>query len=91
MRPKIEGTAYKPEAIEFAPGDRLLILTDGFTEAHDPAGALFGEPRIEALLAAAHGMPHETPFLDKLAADVRAFEAGRPASDDMAAILFEVV
>jgi hypothetical protein len=35
-------------------------------------------------------MPHETPFLDKLAADVRLFEAGRPASDDMAAILFRV-
>ncbi len=90
--------AYKPEAIELAPGDRLLILTDGFTEAHDPADALFGEPRIEALLAAAEqnsdAAARETapasPFLDRLAADVRLFEAGRPASDDMAAILFRV-
>ena len=82
----IEGTAYKSDAVELAAGDRLLILTDGFTEAADRAGALFGEPRIEALLAAAD----ETPFLDRLAAEVRAFEAGQPASDDMAAILFRV-
>jgi sigma-B regulation protein RsbU (phosphoserine phosphatase) len=86
----MEGTAYRPESVELAAGDRLLILTDGFTEAHDPSDALFGEPRVEALLTAAQKTADEMPFLDKLAADVRAFEAGRPASDDMAAILFEV-
>jgi sigma-B regulation protein RsbU (phosphoserine phosphatase) len=86
----MEGIAYKPGSVELAAGDRLLILTDGFTEAHDPAGALFGEPRIEALLGAAQDAADATPFLDKLAADVRVFEAGRPASDDMAAILFQV-
>jgi sigma-B regulation protein RsbU (phosphoserine phosphatase) len=82
----IEGTTYKPDTVELAAGDRLLILTDGFTEAADPAGALFGEPRIEALLAAAD----DTPFLNKLAAEVRLFEAGQPASDDMAAILLGI-
>jgi phosphoserine phosphatase RsbU/P len=82
----IEGSDYKPDAVDLAPGDRILILTDGFTEAADPAGALFGEPRIEALLAAAD----DTPFLNKLTAEVRVFEAGQPASDDMAAILLRV-
>jgi sigma-B regulation protein RsbU (phosphoserine phosphatase) len=82
----LEATAYKPDAIDFAAGDRILILTDGFTEAADPAGALFGEPRIEALLAGTD----DAPFLDKLAAEVRLFEAGQPASDDMAALLFRV-
>ncbi len=84
------GTIYKPETIELAAGDRVLILTDGFTEAQDPAGALFGEPRIEALLGEAQGTPHDTPLLETLAAEVRRFEAGRPASDDMAAILLRV-
>jgi sigma-B regulation protein RsbU (phosphoserine phosphatase) len=82
----IEGAAYKADAIEFAAGDRILVLTDGFTEAADPAGTLFGEPPIEALLAATH----DAPFLDKLTAEVRAFEAGQPASDDMAAVLLRV-
>ena len=82
----MEGIAYRPDTVEFAAGDRVLILTDGFTEAADPAATLFGEPRIEALLATSD----EVPFLDKLAAEVRRFEAGQPASDDMAAILFRV-
>src|SRR5262249_45057955 len=82
----IEGGIYKSDAVELAAGDRLLILTDGFTEAADPAGALFGEPRIAALLAAAD----DAPVLNKLAAEVRVFEAGQPASDDMAAILFRI-
>jgi sigma-B regulation protein RsbU (phosphoserine phosphatase) len=82
----MEGTAYKPASIDLTAGDRMLILTDGFTEAADPAGALFGEPRIAALLAA----DDDTPFLDKLTAEVRIFEAGQPASDDMAAILFRI-
>jgi phosphoserine phosphatase RsbU/P len=84
------GTIYKPETIELAAGDRVLILTDGFTEGQDPAGALFGEPRIEALLRETQATPVATPLLDKLAAEVRRFEAGRPASDDMAAILLRV-
>jgi sigma-B regulation protein RsbU (phosphoserine phosphatase) len=82
----IEGAAYKSDVIDFAAGDRILVLTDGFTEAADPAGTLFGEARIEALLAA----EDESPFLALLTAQVRAYEAGEPASDDMAAVLLRL-
>jgi sigma-B regulation protein RsbU (phosphoserine phosphatase) len=81
----IEGAAYKSATIDFAAGDRILILTDGFTEAADPADTLFGEAPIEALLA---GIPeNDTGALAALTAQVRAHEAGLPSSDDMAAIL----
>ena len=81
----IEGAAYKSATIDFAAGDRILILTDGFTEAADPADTLFGEAPIEALLA---GIPeNDTGALAALTARVRAHEAGLPSSDDMAAIL----
>jgi sigma-B regulation protein RsbU (phosphoserine phosphatase) len=81
----IEGAAYKSASVDFAPGDRILILTDGYTEAAEPAGALFGEAPIEALLAA---LPEDdTAALGTLTEAVRAFEAGAPAADDMAAIL----
>jgi sigma-B regulation protein RsbU (phosphoserine phosphatase) len=81
----IEGAAYKSATVEFSAGDRILVLTDGFTEAADPAGALFGEARIETLLAQ---MPEDdTAALATLTAQVRAFEAGQPSSDDMAAVL----
>jgi sigma-B regulation protein RsbU (phosphoserine phosphatase) len=82
-----EEIAYRQAAVTLAPGDRLLIVTDGFTEAHDPAGALYGEPRIDAFMAALDGRPEP---LQRLIREVRAFEAGAPAFDDMAAILLSL-
>jgi serine phosphatase RsbU (regulator of sigma subunit) len=35
---------------QFAPGDRLLLLSDGVVEAQDAHGRLFGFERIHALL-----------------------------------------
>jgi sigma-B regulation protein RsbU (phosphoserine phosphatase) len=81
----IKGAAYTSATVAFAAGDRILVLTDGFTEAADPAGALFGEAPVEALLAQiAEG---DTAALAALTAKVRAHEGGQPSSDDMAAVL----
>jgi sigma-B regulation protein RsbU (phosphoserine phosphatase) len=76
---------YKAGEATLAPGDRLLIVTDGFTEAHDPQGALYGDARVAQFMAAV--APGDTDALGRLAGDVRAFAAGRPAFDDMAALL----
>jgi sigma-B regulation protein RsbU (phosphoserine phosphatase) len=84
----IEATSYKAETISLSPGDRLLIVTDGFTEAHDPSDAIYGEARVEGFLAGLE--PAESQPLKELASRVRAFEAGRPAFDDMAAILLSL-
>ena len=81
----IEGTAYKSATVDFAAGDRLLVLTDGFTEAADPADVLFGEAPIEALLGQI--AENDTAALATLTAQVRAHEGGQPSSDDMAAVL----
>jgi sigma-B regulation protein RsbU (phosphoserine phosphatase) len=81
----MEGAAYKAGSTSLDPGDRILILTDGYTEAADPSGALFGEAPIEALMAGSKD--DDDAMLKTLTRQVRAFEAGQPASDDMAAIL----
>ncbi len=80
-----EKTDYKPGSATLAAGDRLLVLTDGFTEAHDPNGALYGDGKVVEFVAGLQA--NETEPLKRLTGAVRAFEAGRPASDDMAAIL----
>jgi sigma-B regulation protein RsbU (phosphoserine phosphatase) len=83
-----EDFAYQQFSVVLGADDRLLIVTDGFTEAHDAADELFGEPRIAAFMAALP--PDADQPLPTLVGQVRAFEAGRPAFDDMAAILLSL-
>lgn len=42
----MEDTEYEQSEIQLSSGDRLLLYTDGVTEAHDPQKNLFGEERL---------------------------------------------
>jgi sigma-B regulation protein RsbU (phosphoserine phosphatase) len=63
------------------PGDCLLIVSDGITEAATPDGTLFTDAGVVSWL----GTPQHA--LAGLVAEVRDFEAGYPASDDLSALL----
>jgi phosphoserine phosphatase RsbU/P len=84
----VEDAVYQVETVMLTPGDHVLIVTDGFTEAHDPGNSLYGEARVEEFLAGLASSNSEP--LKTLARHVRAFEAGRPAFDDMAALLLSL-
>jgi sigma-B regulation protein RsbU (phosphoserine phosphatase) len=74
--PWVQGTAH------MSAGDRLVLFTDGVTEAQNPAGALWDdEGLLECLERHPRASARET--LDVIVAAVRAFEAGGPASDDV--------
>jgi phosphoserine phosphatase RsbU/P len=81
----LERAAYSSSSITLLPGDWLLALTDGITEAMNSKKALFGEAAVEACEAVFS--PNEANPLARLIEDVRRFEEGQPASDDVAAIL----
>lgn len=71
------------------PGDRLLVYTDGITEARDPAGVLFGLPRLvdHVQRHAGAGLPGPET-LRRLAHAVSAHHEG-PATDDATLLLAE--
>ncbi|HEY0534332.1 MAG TPA: PP2C family protein-serine/threonine phosphatase, partial [Actinoplanes sp.] len=71
------------------PGDRLLLYTDGITEARDPAGELFGIRRLadHAERHAAAGLP-ASETLRRLAQAVAGHQDG-PARDDATLLLAE--
>jgi hypothetical protein len=46
----IEGAQYERGFVYLAPGDLLLLFTDGLSEAMNPAGEEFGEERLRALM-----------------------------------------
>jgi PAS domain S-box-containing protein len=84
----IEDLTYREGTAAFDPGDRFLAVTDGITEAVDPSDAQFGEARLEAYFAELG--PADIDVLERLTALVRTFEGGRPAFDDIAALLATV-
>lgn len=44
------GMTYEEKETTLACGDTVLFYSDGLAEAHDPAGEMFGFPRLQALL-----------------------------------------
>jgi phosphoserine phosphatase RsbU/P len=73
---------YSSESVELAPGDTLVLSTDGVSEAANPGGALFGDERLHACFANGAGAT-AADSVERLMASVRAFAAGAPQSDDI--------
>ncbi len=75
----IEGAPFSSGAVQLQPGDRVLIVTDGVTEASAPDGEFFGEARL--------GLPEfEKATLDDIFLQVERF-AGTLAADDDCTVL----
>lgn len=71
---------YSERAITLAPGDLLLLYTDGITEAVSRSGEQFGLPRLAASLAAAPGRPDAV--IAAVTAAVARHADGQPYADD---------
>ena len=53
------GMIYKNGVVKLAPGDALLLYTDGTTEARSPDGAFFGEDGLRETVAREYGRGFE--------------------------------
>lgn len=73
--------AYPVEALVLGPGDALILLTDGITEAQNAGDALYGHKRLLAGRAVAHATA--TDICEAIRDDVRLFEDGTEATDDL--------
>lgn len=69
-------------------GDRLLLYTDGVTEARGEGGEEFGRPRVEQVLLAHAALPAAT-IRDRLVEQVDRFTGGRPQDDDLTVVVVE--
>ena len=73
---------FHSSKVKLSPGDIVLVYTDGFTEAANPEGEFFGEPRLRDLLKQEPGKTLDE-LLAKIQAVVREFTRGASQSDDM--------
>ncbi|HVT19465.1 MAG TPA: SpoIIE family protein phosphatase [Thermoanaerobaculia bacterium] len=74
--------------IALAPGDRLLLYTDGASEINDAGGRELGAEGLAETLAACRGLPAGA-VLDALLARIREHGGGRPVADDVTLLLVE--
>jgi phosphoserine phosphatase RsbU/P len=65
-----------------APGERLLLHSDGLTEARNTTDSEFGDNYVEAI-AGWHPEASAQGLVDELVAEWRAFTMGKPVDDDM--------
>ncbi|WP_437925011.1 SpoIIE family protein phosphatase [Sorangium sp. So ce291] len=69
-----------------APGDLLVLLTDGFYEYQDAAGQVFGKERVGDLIHRLNARP-TSDILGALLAEVRRFAGSAKQIDDLTALL----
>lgn len=82
-------TVYKKDELTLGPGDRLLLYTDGVTEAHDRASGLYGTERLEKMLDSTKDAPGEK-VLESILGDISVFAQGVPQFDDITMVVLTI-
>jgi sigma-B regulation protein RsbU (phosphoserine phosphatase) len=82
----VDGTAGSTDRI--APGESLIIYTDGLPDAMDPHDVLFGEERLKTVLQSFHGADPAT-ILDQVEEAVKKHTFPGSAADDINMVVLQ--
>jgi sigma-B regulation protein RsbU (phosphoserine phosphatase) len=66
---------YQQSSVKLNAGDRLLLYTDGITEAHNPAGDEFGEERLARVASESDATSAEA-LKERILQELQAFTGG---------------
>jgi serine phosphatase RsbU (regulator of sigma subunit) len=61
---------YEENEAYLAPGESILLHSDGLVEAHNPAGEMFGFPRLQEIVESSSGSEH---LIDECLTELREF------------------
>jgi serine phosphatase RsbU (regulator of sigma subunit) len=81
-----ESWDYVQGEVSFAPGDSLLLYSDGVTEALDGIGTEYGEERLERLWKADGARP-PADVIERVLADLAEFRGRAEQSDDITLVV----
>ena len=73
------GMGYEEKERTLAPGDGMLLYSDGLVEAHDPRREMFGTPRLEKFVGA---HPGGATLIDSLLAELEQFTGDEWEQED---------
>ena len=82
----LEDQTWTQGSITLAPGDLLVLYTDGITEACNAQGELYGSERLQQVVRANLGRPAQA-IQEALLAAIHAFLGDVPQTDDIALVI----
>jgi sigma-B regulation protein RsbU (phosphoserine phosphatase) len=86
----VEEAQFRSETLTLAPGDVLLLYTDGVTESRNPGQEQFGEHRLAELVQEGAGLP-ANELVRGLRQAMQDFSAGQPLDDDTTIVACKAV
>jgi sigma-B regulation protein RsbU (phosphoserine phosphatase) len=81
---------FSSSTLRAAPGDSLVIYTDGISEAEAPDGSQYGIASLEKLLRDRRELASQA-LVEECLKEVRSFRAGSPRLDDQALMVLQFV
>jgi serine phosphatase RsbU (regulator of sigma subunit) len=85
----LPGMVYEEQEVTLAPGESILLYSDGLVEAHNPSREMFGMGRLQVLLAGAPP-PDGTGWIEILMGALRAhIGPGVDQEDDVTLVMLE--
>jgi sigma-B regulation protein RsbU (phosphoserine phosphatase) len=86
----VPNAPYEQAHVDLAPGDLLVIYTDGFSEAMSPQLEEWGEKRLLEAVKTCDGLPARDA-IERILQAADAFASGAPQSDDMTLVILRVL
>lgn len=83
----LDDAAFGRQHVELAPGDVLLLYTDGISEARNHEGEMYGIDRLKSALSRASTQKHPVPDLIE---DLGIFCGQTPPADDRTMLVAQV-
>jgi serine phosphatase RsbU (regulator of sigma subunit) len=81
--------SYRTLKAELAPGDLVILTSDGVVEAHVTANQLFGFERLSQAIAAGPGSSAQA-MVEHLKAEVKAFTGNAEPHDDLTIVVLQI-
>jgi DNA-binding NarL/FixJ family response regulator len=81
-----EQAQWKQKIVKLAPGDYLVLYSDGITEAQNRLGVFFGEERVQEVILSKIGRSARE-LQDALIEEVNRFEGYVPQQDDIVLVV----
>ena len=84
----IPGAKFPAAEIALVPGEKVVIFSDGVSEARGPSGDFYGVERLRRV-AASNAAGSWEQMHEAILDDVQAFTQGTPQADDITLVVLE--